>query len=265
MRNMLIGLVLAAVLIGGLFYAANHRAHRALGPGGQKIDIAAMRTAAASIKKGFVGVKRVGAWEVACRATPLMVDAKTGSPPKTDTKEASPPLPLSLDKSSRASPAASSSSQGATTTDTPKPATTPPPKTGQQTAARKVSLGRCRVTQVFTRKGVKKGNAVLMNFRIVGQKPGRLAMIVRLPRGKTGDTIILALSKQSGLKLPIANCMKAGCFAFGALAPETERNLTAAARGELILPPGPDKKRARVIVNFIGLQASLDAIRRAQS
>ena len=253
MQEKLIGLVLAVALLGGLFFAANHRADRAPVAGG--INVAAIRAAAETVKPGFVGLKQIGAWEVACAAKPVMVDAGTQPSQKPAPMAGSPPLPLTLGATATAGAAASPPAE---TPAAGSPATPSP-------VAEKVSLGRCRVSQAFRRKGAsKKEVALAVNFRFVGAAQGRLGLFVRLPKGKKGETVALRFGK-AGLKLPIVSCGEAGCMAIAVLAQESARQLASADGAELVLPPGPGGKLAAVRLAFVGLPAALGAIRRAQS
>jgi hypothetical protein len=79
MRNMVTGLVLAALLLGGLFYAAAHRAHRIPeNPEGSNGG------AVASVHAGFVGSKRIGAWILSCGPRPLVL--RSAAPSSGDAK-----------------------------------------------------------------------------------------------------------------------------------------------------------------------------------
>ena len=256
MRQDLIALVLGAALIGGLFFAASHRAQTARRLGA---DAAASRAAAAEIKSGFVGVKRIGAWEVVCSPSPVMLPARKTPTQPSDAAKKAPPLPLFLD--------GSSGDKGTAEATRPAPAPTHPPVAARGAAEAKVSLGRCRATQVFRRKGAPEDEVALaVNFRFVGKTLGRLGLFVRLPPGNTkqGETLQLRLGK-GGFKLPIASCGSAGCVAVAILAADAQRTLTAARAAELLMPPGSGGKRAGVRLIFAGLGPALMAIRRAQS
>jgi len=267
MRENLIGLGLAAALLGGLFFAASHRAERIAGAGA--VNVAAIRAAAESVEPGFVGQKKIGAWELACAAKPVMVLAERKAPQQTGAAEKSPPLPLSLGGAAAAHPPAGGvpASAGAAQPSAGTAAAPPASVSGPAPAStpEKISLGRCRASQAFRRKGASEKDVPLaVNFRIVGSAPGRLGLFVRLPEGKQGETVILRFGG-AGLKLPIANCGKVGCVAFAVLAAEGERDLTAAKGAELVLPTGPEGKKIAVRLAFAGLPAALGAIRRAQS
>lgn len=273
MRQILIGLVLGALLIGGLFFAASHRA-RHPGAVGPNVNPAAIQAAAAQIKAGFVGLKRVGAWEVACAASPVIVGGKKAPKPKAQSAEKPTGLPLKLGGHNAASrapdPLASSPAPAASTpaaspqTDAP---TATPPKPAASSAKKQLSLGRCRATQAFRRKTAsKKAKIVLaINLRLVGPAPGRLGVFVRLPAGKghKGQDLVLRVGK-GALKLPIDGCRKAGCVAAAILAPTAERDILSVTRADLVMPPDPAGKRAAVRLAFVGLGSALKAIRRAQ-
>ena len=89
MRDTVVGLVLAALLIGGLFaadkFAPNQR------PVPLSVEVAQVVDKAASdIHPGFVGTKTIGLWQLACTDKPSVVtvpvqDASqpAGTPPKT--------------------------------------------------------------------------------------------------------------------------------------------------------------------------------------
>jgi invasion protein IalB len=62
MRNSLIGLVLAVVLLGGLFALAKYDPPSSL--------VTTPATAAENIKPGFSGVQQIGAWTLACAPGP---------------------------------------------------------------------------------------------------------------------------------------------------------------------------------------------------
>lgn len=269
MRQELIGLALGAALIGGLIFAINHRAERI--PGVGAVNVAAIQAAAKAVTPGFVGVKRIGAWEVACTAKPVMVAAGKKAAEQTGAAENSPPLPLSLGRGPAAGTGSGRASSGAaapaaTSAGTAQASTGAGPAPGAAPASEpeKISLGRCRATQAFRRKDAPKAEVALaVNFRIVGTAPGRLGLFVRLPAGKKGEAVELRVGK-AGRELPVASCGKAGCMAFAVLAAGSERDLIAAGGAELVLPAGPDGNKLAVRLGFAGLPAALGAIRRAQ-
>jgi hypothetical protein len=91
MRDMVVGLVLAALLIGGLFaadkYAPNQRPVPLSVEVSQVVD-----KAAAEVHPGFVGNKTIGLWQLACTDKPSVVTvpiqdaskpADANNPPKT--------------------------------------------------------------------------------------------------------------------------------------------------------------------------------------
>jgi invasion protein IalB len=80
MRNTLIGVALAAVFLAGLAFLAWHR---------QPANISPMSSAASAVEPGFTGVKRIGAWVLAC--APIQKDSA--------------PLPLSLTPYGKRGPA----------------------------------------------------------------------------------------------------------------------------------------------------------------
>ncbi len=253
MRNTVIGLVLAVVLLGGLFFAATHRAHRA--PALPAANPQAIRAAADSIRAGFVGRKQIGAWRLACADKPVMVTA--GNSVAADSAPAaSAPIPLSLDgKTKRKAGAAAGQA---------KAAGSPGAEPAGKVEAKKVSLGRCRVIMEFRRKAAPKQIVLTIAFRRVGAKQDKLGLFVRTVAARKGQTLVLRLGK-AGFKLPVAGCARAGCLAIGILAPGSERDFALAEAGTLILPPGKDGKRRALRVPFSGLPAALAALRRAQS
>lgn len=252
MRNTVIGLALAAVLLGGLFFAATHRAHRA--PAQRAANPEAIRAAAASIQSGFVGSKQIGAWRVACTDKPIFVSANQSVP--ADKAPAAPAsIPLSLDGKPKAKPAAA---------DHAKAADAAAAKPGAKAELRKVSLGRCRAFLEFRRKDEPKRIVLTLAFRRIGAKLDRLGLFVRTVAAKKGQEVVLRLGK-GGFKLPVAGCGKAGCLAVGILPSSSERDLAVVERGALVLPPGKNGKRPAVQIPFVGLPPALSAIRRAQS
>lgn len=271
MRQELIGLALGAALIGGLIFAINHRAERV--PGVGAVNVAAIQAAAKAVTPGFVGVKRIGAWEVSCTAEPVMVAAGKKAAEQTGSAENSPPLPLSLGgglatgtRSGSANAASTgAAAPGATPAGTAQASTGAVPAPGAASEPEKISLGRCRATQAFRRKDAPKAEVALaVNFRIVGTAPGRLGLFVRLPAGKEGEAVELRVGK-AGRELPVASCGRAGCMAFAVLAAGGERELIAAGGAELVLSAGPSGNKMAVRLEFAGLPAALGAIRRAQS
>lgn len=249
MRSEIVGLGLAAVLLSGLFFAATHRAghvadrNRAVRPA---VEEAAVNAAAQSVEKGFVGIKRVGAWTLTCAAKPLYVGGK----PAADTPAA---VPLNMDGKASAAPGAKPAAGPAAT-----------PRDGAKPADRRISLGRCRSLLEFRRKKDPQKVAIALIFRVVGAAPGRLVLFVRLSKGKAGDKVGLRVHK-GVLEVPVRGCVAAGCTAVGVLAPATEAALTGAASGKLVMPPGPEGKRKVIRLPLVGLAASLSALRRAES
>lgn len=92
MRDLVVGLVLAVLLIGGLFaadkYAPNQRPVPLAQEAAQIAD-----TAAADVHPGFVGTKMIGLWQLACTDKPTVVNvpvqdaskpADSTTPPKTE-------------------------------------------------------------------------------------------------------------------------------------------------------------------------------------
>jgi invasion protein IalB len=86
MRDTIVGLVLAAFLIGGLFaadkYAPNTR------PVPPAVAVAQMATqAAADVHRGFVGTKNIGLWQLTCADKPtiMTVPLKDASKPAGTT------------------------------------------------------------------------------------------------------------------------------------------------------------------------------------
>jgi len=282
MRNTLVGLVLAAVLLGGLFYAASHRAKRTA-PGQRTeqgiraSDMKAIADAAAMINPGFVGLKRVGAWEVACSEQPVMIGSgkviSSGDQPASEETAKEEPkateVPFSLGRHRK-----SGLDDIPPVPAMPKPAVTeekaaatgqkPPEKASEKAEEKKISLGRCRATTAFRKKDDPKKVVLSVNFRIIGDLPGKLGLFIRMPVGKKGDTVVLKLNK-GGFKLSVSGCGKAGCLAVGVLAPGSEKDLASATKGQLIFPPGNNGKREAVPLPLTGLSAALKAIRRAQS
>lgn len=261
MRQEAIGLVLAAALIGGLFFAVNHRAERmpATAAGRPAVDAAAIQAAASAIKPGFVGLKRVGAWEVACAPTPVIVGGRQAPAPEQSGPAKSPPLPLSLGENKPATSPSDLPPAAGTEGNSQPPAATAPEE--------KISLGRCRATQAFRRKEASKGEVALaVNFRIVGAAPGRLGLFVRLPggKGRQGESVQLRLDK-GGFSLRVASCGNGGCMAVAVLGADVERDLLAAKGAELLIPPDAGGKGSAIRLAFVGLPAALAAIRRAQS
>lgn len=260
MRQEAIGFVLAAALIGGLFFAVNHRAGRLPAPGGVRpaADVAAIRAAAAAIKPGFVGLERLGAWEIACSAGPVTVGPETASAPEEASPAKSPALPLSLGENRPIGGSIEPGPDAAPQANPPPAAASPPME--------KVSLGRCRATQAFRRKGAGNDEVALaVNFRIIGGGAGRLGMFVRLPAGKgrQGESLQLRLAK-GGFNLPIASCGNGACMAVAILAADAERDVSAARGAELLMTPDPAGKRTVVRLAVSGLPEALAAIRRAQ-
>jgi hypothetical protein len=93
MRDLVVGLVLAVLLIGGLFaadkYAPNQRPVALSQEAAQIAD-----AAAADIHPGFVGTKMIGLWQLACTDKPTLVNvpvpdasnpANATTPPKTQS------------------------------------------------------------------------------------------------------------------------------------------------------------------------------------
>lgn len=86
MRDVVVGLVLAALLIGGLF-AADYKfgpTQRPVSPAAQFAMVA--DKAAAEVHPGFVGTKSIGVWQVACTEKPTTVSVPVPgnvTPPKT--------------------------------------------------------------------------------------------------------------------------------------------------------------------------------------
>lgn len=239
MRNNVIGFALAALLLGGLFYAASHRARHMAAPNPQ-----AIAAAAKSIQSGFVGSRRVGAWIVNCAAKPIVLEPKAATvktpAANTDTAHA---------------PAAAAQKAAA------------PPETAKsadQPAAKAVSLGRCRTFVQFRAQRAPHKVRLIIAFRLVGPDAGKLGLIVRMARGKKGDSVGLRLG-QAALHLSVASCSKGGCTSFGLLSPAQEARFHGLTNGELVLPPAANGKRAAVLVPLTGLVGALAAMRRAEA
>lgn len=85
MRDVVVGLVLAALLIGGLFAADKYAPdQRPVSPAAQFAQVA--DKAAAEVHPGFVGTKSIGVWQLACteKSTSVAVPVPGNTnPPKT--------------------------------------------------------------------------------------------------------------------------------------------------------------------------------------
>lgn len=90
MRDTVIGLVLAAILIGGLFaadkFAPDQRPLSPVAQANQSAD-----TAAQDVHPGFTGTKMIGVWQLACTDKPTVVNVpvqdpnhQASTPPKTE-------------------------------------------------------------------------------------------------------------------------------------------------------------------------------------
>jgi hypothetical protein len=118
MRDTFIGIVLAVALVAGLFALDHFYPH-------------SPSTAANDVQSGFVGVKAVGAWQLACPPGP------SGSASKA-------PVPFSLNPNPRTAAAV--------------------------VAGSTLNLGRCRTTLVFRRKDNPKAVILIVGFRLAGEK-----------------------------------------------------------------------------------------------
>jgi invasion protein IalB len=137
-------------------------------------------------------------------------------------------------------------------------------RTPRPAPAASVSAGRCRVTLDYRQKKNPTQILMIASFRLIGDAR-KLVMIVRMPAiARKGDALALRLGEKA-LKLPIAECQKGGCVAIAPLGLQAEAVLLAAPAGQLLLPPGPNGKRAGLPFPVIGLGPALNAMRRAES
>jgi hypothetical protein len=190
---------------------------------------AEMASDAAEVQSGFVGVKSLGTWLLTCPPGPSAATAKT-------------PVPFSLNPNPRTAAAV--------------------------VAAGTASLGRCRTTLTFRRKDNPKAIVLIVGFRSMGDN---LAMFVRFPSAlaKKGDTLGMRLTlgakTQGALKLPVNDCGKQGCLAFGVLVKEGQDRVLASSQAILIFPVVQNGKPVGMLIPFNGLKQSVAAIRRAES
>jgi hypothetical protein len=211
MRSSIIGVILAALLLAGLFALAKY-----LPPSGlsqRPADVAA------KVEPGFTGMKQIGPWILSCRPG----------------QKKSAPMPLTLTPSAAQSPVSADN-----------------------------TFGRCRVSLIYHRKGNPKQAVLVLNFRLLGPAQHLAVLVILPPVVKKGDELELRWGKK-GLKLPISVCQKGDCIAVIGLAARGEADLLSAPSAMLVLPPGPDGKRAGVGVPFVGLPDAIRAMRRAET
>lgn len=223
MRNTLIGTGLAVLLIGLLFWLDSTITHPT------PEQTAAL--AANQIDKGFVGVRLVGVWQVACQPSPMVV----GNQPKSSSAQSD----ASGDQESK-----------------PHSGNGNPP-------AKPVSLGRCRATLEVASPARPRRPFLTINFRLLGDDK-RLTMIVRfVPIAHKGDVVLLGLGR-GVLKVPVSGCLPGSCVAITGVPNAARTALLSAPGGVLVLPSDASRRRLRVRVPFLGLAPSIAAIERAQ-
>lgn len=220
MRTTLIGVGLAVALIGLLFWLDSTRTHPTPEQTAAQI--------ANQINKGFVGARLVGAWQMVCLPSPMVV----GNQPK----------------SSSASPDDHASGEHGSKTQAAPPA--------------QVSFGRCRTTMEFAPRNRPRRPIVVINFRLVGDQK-QMTIIVRFaPIAHKDDVVVMAV-RRGVLKIPVDGCTPAACVAVRRLSGPVETALLSSPGALLVLPAPTPQQRLRLRVPFLGLAPSLAAMRRA--
>jgi invasion protein IalB len=209
MRNTLGGVVLAAIFLAGLAFLALRHPARIQNPA---------KEIASEVEPGFTGVKRIGAWVLAC------------APRRKDSA----PLPLSL---------------------------TPFGKRGAVNSAGN-GESRCRLSLAFRRKDNPRQIAALLTLRLLKNRSLGLVAVVP-PVVKIGDTLVLRAPPRA-VRIPVTNCNAQRCIARAAIMRKGEIALfSSAGRGALVLPV-KDGRRPALPVPLAGVEAGINAMRRAE-
>ncbi len=124
------------------------------------------------------------------------------------------------------------------------------------------AVGRCRMARGYRDRN---GRLVLaVAFRYAGPTKV-LTMIVRFPpMGHKGQYVVVALNRQTSLRLPVFGCAKNSCIAVGALIPAAQTLLVAAPQAQVVLPPQADGKQYTIGIRLDGLAPALDGMHRAE-
>jgi hypothetical protein len=125
-------------------------------------------------------------------------------------------------------------------------------------------LGRCRLAIGFRQKGNPKQIAELLVFRIL--KQNRFAVFIAvIPPVATGGDALYLRSGENGVRLNIANCDARRCVATAAIGRRGEAALLSTGdRGALVLRRKNNPPRRLLVVPLAGVDAALDAMRRAE-
>lgn len=252
MKTTVVGVVLAIAFLGILFVVARMNPH--------PTPRQNLLKAAEEVKSGFVGQRKLGTWELVCLADNQQVGGPQAKPqqPKSEA-----PMPLSLGPDGHVADQPAAESPDSTTT----PAS-PNTQAAQSPAtdAKPISLGRCRITQVFHGRKNPKQAILAVSFRLIGDKQN-LGVIVRtmIPIGKKGDSLVLKLG-QGSVKIPVVGCGKqGGCVAIAEFGDKAQAALLSARQAELILPVGQAGKPAGLRLAMAGFSPAVTAMRRAES
>lgn len=152
---------------------------------------------------------------------------------------------------------------GAAPKETPAPSSINAQGTAAPAPKGEVKFGRCRTALLVHDKAHPKGVVLIAVLRPV-QKTDELALILHVPPvTKPGAKVIVALAEKQIIGLPVANCEKTQCIAFGVLKSNVAAQLLARPRLAVVVTIQATGQRMVIPMSTQGLPQSVAALRRA--